>query len=138
MTSLAAAIQSLIFAVIEKLRSRSVPAEPSESKAAPPRKSSQGSFIKHRQSKVRAKPARSKNVDWDQRPLPVTIIAVDRTTVKGSPPSGWKITEVWEEPEAMSIYEEARSMALSDGDETLVHVPLSPLRTTHADISEQV
>lgn len=68
----------------------------------------------------------------------MTIIAVDRTTVKGSPPSGWKITEVWEEPEVMSIQEEVRSMALSDGDETLVHVPLSPMRTTHADISEQV
>lgn len=88
-------------------------------------------FLRHRQPK-KTKPTRSTDIDWDQRPLPITIIAVDRTTVKGNPRTGWKITEVWEEPETMSIQEEADlAMAVSQGDETLVHVPLTPLMTTH-------
>ena len=99
-------------------------------------KPAQGSFTKHRRSK-KTKSSKNTDADWDKLPLPITIIAVDRTTVKGNPRSGWGITEIWEEPETKSVLGEDLGMTVSDGDETLVHVPLTPLKTTYEDFSEE-
>ena len=100
-------------------------------------KPAQGSFTKHRRPK-KTKSSKNTDADWDKLPLPITIIAVDRTTVKGNPRSGWGITEIWEEPETMSVSESDLAMTVSDGDETLVHVPLTPLKTTHEGSPEKV